>query len=52
MTRFAPWEHYVAPLLRGAEKLHGERKDAVLRVYLAEDLEFLADDFIQRGCEV
>jgi hypothetical protein len=52
VTRFPPWEHYVKPLLDGAENLAIERPDVVFRVYLAADLEFLADDFIKSGCEV
>ena len=52
VSRHAPWEHYVRPLLDGAEKLREERPDIVFRVYLAADLEFLTDDLVTAGCEV
>jgi hypothetical protein len=52
VTRFAPWEHYVQPLLDGAEALTESRPEIVFRVYLAADLEFLAADFVDRNCEV
>ena len=52
VTRFAPWEHYVEPLLEGARLLGEERPDAVFRVYLAADLEFLVGDLVDAGCEV
>lgn len=52
VSRHAPWEHYVQPLLDGAEKLREERPDIVFRVYLAADLEFLVTDLVAVGCEV
>ena len=52
VSRHAPWEHYVQPLLDGAEKLREERPDIVFRVYLAADLEFLIADLVAAGCEV
>ncbi|MBN8460394.1 MAG: hypothetical protein J0M04_21405 [Verrucomicrobia bacterium] len=52
VSRHAPWEHYVRPLLDGAEKLREERPDIVFRVYLAADLEFLVEDLVAAGCEV
>ena len=52
VSRHAPWEHYVQPLLDGAEKLRKERPDIVFRVYLAADLEFLTEDLVAAGCEV
>ncbi len=52
ISRFAPWEHYVTPLLDGARLLAERRPDAVFRVYLAADLEFLIDELVAVGCEV
>lgn len=52
VTRFAPWEHYVEPLLDGAKILGALRPEVVFRVYLAADLHFLVDDFVVRNCEV
>jgi hypothetical protein len=50
--RFAPWEHYVQPLLDGALLVRERRPDVVFRVYLAADMEFLIDDLVEVGCEV
>lgn len=52
VTRYAPWEHYVEPLLAGAAKLQSELPGAVLRVYLAKDMEWLADRLAALRCEV
>ncbi len=52
VTRYAPWEHYVEPLLRGAAKLKVELPTAVLRVYLARDMEWLAERLVALHCEV
>ncbi len=52
VERMPPWEHYVLPLMKGARRLHGTRKDAVFRLYLAGDLDFLVKDFVKLGCEV
>lgn len=52
VSRYAPWEHYVQPLLDGALKLKEERADVVFRVYLAADLGFLVADLVEAGCEV
>lgn len=52
VRRFSPWEHYVQPLLDGAELLAEERPEVVFRVYLAADMAFLAEDFVERNCEV
>jgi hypothetical protein len=52
ISRHAPWEHYVQPLLDGAEALRAARPDVVFRVYLARDLEFLVADLVRVGCEV
>lgn len=48
----APWSSYVHPLLRGAEVLRQSGTDALLRVYLAGDMDFLEKDLLQAGCEV
>ena len=52
LLRYHPWKHYVEPLLRGAHWLRKKRQDAVMRVYLAADLEFLVPDLVAAGCEV
>lgn len=52
VRRFSPWEHYVQPLLDGAEMLAEERPEIVFRVYLAADMAFLVEDFVERNCEV
>ncbi|MES2659323.1 MAG: hypothetical protein V4689_11955 [Verrucomicrobiota bacterium] len=52
ISRYAPWEHYVVPLLKGAALLRKARPEVVLRVYLAADLEFLIEDLVAVGCEV
>lgn len=52
ISRHAPWEHYVTPLLKGAALLREARPEVVLRVYLAADLEFLVEDLVAAGCEV
>ena len=52
ISRYAPWEHYVKPLLEGAALLRKARPAVVLRVYLAADLEFLIEDLVAVGCEV
>ena len=52
VRRFEPWDHYVQPLLDGAEKLAITRPEVIFRVYLAADLEFLVPDLLERNCEV
>jgi hypothetical protein len=52
VRRFSPWEHYVQPLLDGAEVLAVERPEIIFRVYLAADMDFLVQDFVERNCEV
>ncbi len=52
VKRFAPWNHYVQPLLDGATKLRAERPEIGVRIYLAADLHFLVEDFTALGCEV
>lgn len=52
VSRHAPWEHYVEPLLKGAVLLREARSEVPLRVYLAADLEFLIEDLVAVGCEV
>ena len=52
ISRYAPWEHYVEPLLAGAALLRRKRPEMVLRVYLAADLDFLVDDLVSASCEV
>lgn len=52
VSRFAPWDHYVRPLLHGAAELKEKHPEVVFRVYLAADLEFLVEDLVAVGCEV
>lgn len=52
VERFAPWEHYIQPLLNGAKRMQKKRPDVAFRIYLAADLHFLIDDFTALGCEV
>lgn len=52
ISRFAPWDHYVQPLLDGSAALKKSRPDVVFRVYLAADLGFLVEDLVTSGCEV
>lgn len=50
--RFNPWDHYVAPLLELTPGLREKFPEASIRVYLAKDLEFLAEELAEAGCEV
>ena len=52
VSRYAPWDHYVQPLLDGATLMKSNRPDVVFRVYLAADLDFLVADLVEVGCEV
>lgn len=52
ISRYAPWDHYVVPLLEGATLLNKERPEVVFPVYLAADLKFLVPDLVAVGCEV
>lgn len=45
-------KHHVIPMLRGAREIRKKRPDVVVRVYLAKDLEFLADELVAVGCEI
>lgn len=50
--RFNPWDHYVQPLLELTPALREQFPETSIRVYLAKDLEFLADELVTAGCEV
>jgi hypothetical protein len=50
--RFNPWDHYVRPLLEQVPKLRVKFPDVTFRVYLAKDLEFLAEELAAAGNEV
>jgi hypothetical protein len=52
ISRHAPWQHYVEPLLKGADLLREVRPEVAMRVYLAADLDFLIDDLVELDCEV
>ena len=46
------YKHQVAPMLRGAKAIRKARPEVVVRVYLAKDSEFLADELAAAGCEI
>ena len=50
--RFNPWDHYVRPLLEKVPDLCRKFPDVTFRVYLAKDLEFLAEELAAAGNEV
>ncbi len=50
--RFNPWDHYVRPLLEQVPKITRKFQSVVVRVYLAKDMEFLADELAAAGNEV
>lgn len=50
--RFEPWPHYVQPILEQTPKILHKFPDVSVRVYLANDLDFLIEDLVEAGCEV
>lgn len=50
--RFNPWDHYVQPLLDLTPELRVKFPETSIRVYLAKDLEFLAEKLVEAGCEI
>lgn len=50
--RFNPWDHYVKPLLELVPKLKTKFPDVAFRVYLAKDMEFIAEELAEAGNEV
>lgn len=50
--RFNPWDHYVKPLLELVPELRLKFPGVCFRVYLAKDMEFLADELAAAGNEV
>ncbi|WP_411846625.1 hypothetical protein AAFN60_03270 [Roseibacillus persicicus] len=50
--RYNPWEHYVEPILDLGPQLRKRCSQTAIRVHLARDLEFLADELVAAGCEV
>ncbi|MES2476507.1 MAG: hypothetical protein V4640_12060 [Verrucomicrobiota bacterium] len=50
--RFEPWPHYIQPVLDAMPVLMEKYDDVTVRVYLAADLDFLVEDFVNVGCEV
>ena len=50
--RFNPWDHYVSPLLELTPRLLETNPEVSIRVYLAQDLEFLAEELAEAGNEV
>lgn len=51
VERYDPWHHYVHPILHGAKRIFEENNGVGVRVFLAKDLEFLAEE-LSRYCEV
>ena len=52
VKRFSPWECYIEPLYLHSQGVRRRHPDVTLRVYLAADLEFLADELVELGWEV
>ena len=52
VKRFQPWESYVEPLLLLTPEIVKENPGVELRLHLAADLEFLADELAGLGWEV
>lgn len=52
VRRFAPWDSYVAPLHDHTPMAAVQHPDVTFRLYLAGDLEFLADELAELGWEV
>lgn len=50
--RFNPWDHYILPLLQLVPELKKKHPEVCFRVYLASDLDFLAQELAQAGNEV
>lgn len=50
--RFNPWDHYVKPLLERVPKLKQKFPEVVIRIHLANDMEFIADELAAAGNEV
>jgi hypothetical protein len=50
--RFNPWDHYVKPLLEQVPAVQEKFPEVVVRVYLAKDMEFLAEELAAAGNEV
>lgn len=50
--RFNPWDHYVRPLLEQVPRWKQKYPEVCFRVYLAKDLEFLAQELADSGNEV
>ncbi|MEN8694413.1 MAG: beta-1,6-N-acetylglucosaminyltransferase [Akkermansiaceae bacterium] len=50
--RFNPWDHYVLPLLDLTPGILEANPEVSVRVYLAQDLEFLVDELAAAGSEV
>ncbi|MEN8695554.1 MAG: glycosyltransferase family 2 protein [Akkermansiaceae bacterium] len=52
-SRFSnAWQHYVQPLFDGALVIKKQRPEVCLRVYLANDLSFIAEELVEAGWEV
>ena len=52
VKRLDPWGAYVEPYLLYSSQVKEKYPDAILRVYLASDLEFLVEDLTAAGWEV
>lgn len=52
VRRFAPWESYVAPLYDHTQAAIGRHPGVIFRLYLASDLDFLAEELSGLGWEI
>ena len=50
--RFNPWDHYIAPLLEETPEIIARHPELSVRVHVAKDLEFLAEELAEAGNEV
>ena len=50
--RFNPWDHYILPLIELTPEILKTHPSISVRVYLANDLAFLADELAEAGNEV
>lgn len=52
VRRFSPWESYIEPILLWSPEVVGGHPDVEFRLYLAADLDFLAEEIADLGWDV
>jgi hypothetical protein len=52
VKRFSPWECYIEPLFLHSMEMMRRHPEVTFRVYLASDLDFLAEELVELGWEV